>query len=113
MLAMMSCTEGRDAGDLWGMWQSADTPGQYISFSGNVVSFRSHDRGEVFGKFQHVGDSLFIMCVSPYQRLEDTLAIEEYYHFRPFHNIRLRILTLDGKRLIMQQGAQQWRFNSY
>ena len=60
-LLAASCQEGREAGDLWGQWR---TDGQrYLSFSGSIAWFKANGV-EVFGNFQHQGDSLFIQCSS-------------------------------------------------
>lgn len=55
--------------------------------------------GEVFGNFQHVGDSLFIQCYSIKELQTDTTIVEESYGFRPFNNIRLKIESIDDDNL--------------
>ena len=59
-----SCQEGGDAGDLWGQWRLEDSDTKYISFSGSIVWIKNLNENELYGNFQHVGDSLFIQCSS-------------------------------------------------
>ena len=64
ILLLSSCQEGGEAGDLFGQWRLVGHDTQYISFSGSLTLLRSTDEAEVFGNFQHIGDSLFIQCYS-------------------------------------------------
>ena len=109
----VSCQEGGDAGDLWGQWRQTDSDEQYISFSGHLVLFRHLTQGEVFGKAQQVGDSLFIQCVSIYSLPKDTAMIEQTYGFKPFTDIRLRVNTLNGDRLVLSKDGRTWTFRKY
>ena len=110
---LSACQEGGEAGDLFGQWRLTGSDKQYISFSGSICLFRNVHKGEVFGKFQHVGDSLFIQCVSIEKAPEDTTLVENTFGFKPFTNIRLRIDQLDDDNLVLSQGAQQWSFYKY
>ena len=102
--------EGRDAGDLLGQWRLTDT--QYISFSGSIVSFRNGGN-EVFGNFQHVGDSLFIQCYSIYGKASDVTMVENEFGFKPFGNIRVKIDALDSDQLLLSKDAQRWSLRKY
>ena len=61
-LCFASCQEGREAGDLLGQWRLAGSDMNYLSFSGSVALFRNSEStdNQVYGNFQHKGDSLFI-----------------------------------------------------
>ena len=113
----LSCQEGWEAGDLWGQWRLRGSDTHYISFSGKVTQFRDVDKGTekgmVFGQFEHVGDSLFIRCSSIKGLPSDTAVIEESFGMKPFTNIRLKIVNLDGDNLILTQGTQTWSFYRY
>ena len=63
-LFLVSCQEGREAGDLLGQWRMVGSDTKYISFSGSITWIRCLPDDEVFGNFQHIGDSLFIQCYS-------------------------------------------------
>ncbi len=112
-LLLTACQEGRDAGDLLGQWRLTDSDTKYVSFSGSVALFRSTTEGQVFGNFQHVGDSLFIQCYSINGEKSDTTMVEESYGFRPFNNIRLKIEKLDSDRLILSKEGRTWNFFLY
>lgn len=75
--------------------------------------FRSLTEGEVFGNFQHVGDSLFIQCYSIKEQQTDTAIVEESYGFRPFNNIRLKIESIDDDNLLISKGDRKWSFYKY
>ena len=112
-----SCQEGREAGDLLGQWRLSDT--QYISFSGSVVQFRnvvdnSWTMG-VFGNFQHVGDSIFIQCYSILEEdhENDINLIENEFGFKPFNNIRVKVVSLDNDNLIRNKEERQWAMRKY
>jgi len=107
---LTSCQEGRDAGDLLGQWRLTDT--QYISFSGSIVSFRNGGN-EVFGNFQHVGDSLFIQCYSIYGKETDVTMVENEFGFKPFGNIRVKIDALDSDHLLLSKDAKWWSLRKY
>ena len=110
-----ACQEGGDAGDLFGQWRLTDS--QYISFSGSIASFRSISdnqlKGEVFAKFQHVGDSLFMQCSSIYKEKSDTTMVEDDFGMKPFTNIRVKIDALDGDHLQLSKDGQHWSFEKY
>ena len=109
-LLAASCQEGREAGDLWGQWR---TDGQrYLSFSGSVAWFKANG-AEIFGNFQHQGDSLFIQCYSEKALRSDTVIVEESFGFKPFNNIRVKIEALDNDHLILKNDQHSWTFNKY
>ena len=108
-----SCQEGGDAGDLFGMWRMTGSDTNYISFSGSITCFNNPEKNFVFGNFQHESDSLFIQLYSKDGLKSDTTMIEESFGFRPFHDIRLRIETLNNDRLVLTQDAQKWSFYKY
>ena len=110
---LSSCQEGNEAGDLLGQWRMSGSDTRYLYFSGSIASFRGINEGEVFGNFQHVGDSLFIQCYSIKEVLSDTLMVEESYGFKPFKNIRVKIESMDGDRLILSKEQQYWSFDKY
>ncbi|MBR1557145.1 MAG: lipocalin-like domain-containing protein [Prevotella sp.] len=108
-----SCQEGSEAGDLFGQWRMTGSDTQYISFSGSVTLLRNTAEGEVFGNFQHVGDSLFIQCYSIEGEPYDTVIVEDFFGLKPFNNIRLKIENLDNEHLVLNQGDQIWSFYKY
>ena len=90
-----------------------DSDPQYMSFSGSVTVFRNQINGDVYGNFQHIGDSLFIQCYSVYGELADTITVEEKFGFKPFNNIRVKIAALDNDQLIITKGSQTWSLHKY
>lgn len=112
-LLLTSCQEGGDAGDLLGQWRLSGSDTQYISFSGSIVWMKKLKENELYGNFQHVGDSLFIQCYSIKGIPEDTTLVEERFGFRPFNNIRLKIESLSSDRLQLRQNHQTWSFEKY
>jgi len=116
-LLFSSCQEGYEAGDLRGQWRMTNSDSKYIAFSGSVAVFRSTTptrlENEVFGNFQHTGDSLFIQCHSIEGLPVDTTTVENSFGFKPFSNIRVKIETLDGDRLVLSKGNQTWNFDKY
>ena len=112
-LFFASCQEGSDAGDLWGQWRLAGSDTKYISFSGSIVWVKNLNENELYGNFQHVGDSLFIQCYSINGIPEDTTLVENSCGFRPFNNIRLKIETLSSDRLLLRKDSQTWAFDKY
>ena len=108
-----SCQEGRDAGDLLGQWRLSGSDMKYISFSGSIVWVKNLGENELYGNFQHVGDSLFIQCYSIKGIPEDTTLVENSFGFRPFNNIRLKIENLSSDRLQLRQDNQAWAFDKY
>jgi hypothetical protein len=113
IILLTACDEGRDAGDLHGQWRMSGSDTKFIGFSGSVTMFRSLTEGEVFGNFQHVGDSLFIQCYSIKELQTDTTIVEESYGFRPFNNIRLKIESIDDDNLLISKGDRKWSFYKY
>ena len=113
MLLLSSCQEGGEAGDLFGQWRLAGHDTQYISFSGSITLLRSTDETEVFGNFQHVGDSLFIQCYSIEALPLDTVVVERTFGFSPFNNIRLRIENINSDRLVLSKDGRIWSFDKY
>ena len=110
---LASCQEGGEAGDLWGQWRMTESDDKYLSFSGSVLLFRNISEGEVFGNFQHVGDSLFMQCYSANGSPSDTTIVETAFGFRPFNNIRVKIETLDGDILVLSKDDKTWSFYKY
>lgn len=113
IILLTACDEGRDAGDLHGQWRMSGSDTKFIGFSGSVTMFRSLMEGEVFGNFQHVGDSLFIQCYSIKELQTDTTIVEESYGFRPFNNIRLKIESIDDDNLLLSKEDRKWSFYKY
>lgn len=112
-LLLSSCQEGGDAGDLLGQWRLAGSDTKYISFSGSITWIKNLYETEVYGNFQHRGDSLFIQCFSKKGQPTDTVLIEKTFGFRPFSNIRLKIDRLDGDNLVLSKDNQRWSFYKY
>jgi hypothetical protein len=110
---LFSCQEGRDAGDLLGQWRVAGSDTKYISFSGSIAWIKDLQGSNVYGNFQHVGDSLFIQCYSINGIPEDTVLVENTFGFRPFNNIRVKIETLSSDRLQLRQDNQTWTLDKY
>ena len=113
IILLISCEEGREAGKLYGQWRMSSSDTKYISFSGSITSIKDLVEGEVFGNFQHVGDSLFIQCYSKDNLLSDTIMIESSYGFKPFNNIRLKIESIDNDNLVISKGGKIWSFFKY
>ena len=112
-LLVSSCQEGREAGDLLGQWQMAGNNDLYLAFSGSVTVCRNSAGANVYGNFQHTGDSLFIQCYSEKAEKADTIMIEESFGFKPFNNIRVKIAALDNDQLVITKGSQTWSFHKY
>jgi hypothetical protein len=110
---LLSCQEGGDAGDLWGQWRLTGSDTQYISFSGSIVWIKNLGENELYGNFQHTGDSLFIQCYSINGIPQDTALVENTFGFRPFNNIRLKIEELSSDRLQLSRDNHTWRFDKY
>ena len=116
-ILLTACQEGGDAGDLLGQWRMTGSDSRYLSFAGSIAEFRLVENNnlmsEVFGNFQHVGDSLFIHCYSIYGGKNDTLTVEQEFGFRPFDNIRLKIDVLDNDHLTLSKDGRLWSFYKY
>ena len=110
---LTSCQEGKDAGDMLGQWRLDNYDSKYISFSGSVSFIKDMNTGAVYGNFQHVGDSLFIQCYSEKEQKSDTITVEESFGFKPFNNIRTKIVALDSDQLILTKNEQTWSFHKY
>ena len=114
---LFSCQEGGEAGDLLGQWRMVGTDTHYMAFSGSLTVFRmisgSELKSQVYGNFQHQGDSIFIQCYSIKGDPSDTLIIENTFGFRPFNNIRLKIDRLDDDNLVLSKDNQRWSFYKY
>jgi hypothetical protein len=114
---LSSCQEGSEAGDLLGQWRLTGSDTNYMSFSGSVALFRTTNNGyleaQIYGNFQHQGDSLFIQCYSVEGLRSDTVIVEESFGFKPFNNIRVKIEALDNDHLILKNDQQSWTFNKY
>ena len=115
MLLFSSCQEGGEAVDLFGQWHMTGSDSEYISFSGSVTVFRTTRQvgAQVFGNFQHTGDSLFIQCYSIEGEPSDTAIVEQSFGFKPFTDIRLKVATLSSDRLVLSKDGQTWEFNKY
>lgn len=113
LLLTSSCQEGGDAGDLLGQWRLSGSDTKYISFSGSIVWMKSLGENELYGNFQHEGDSLFIQCYSINGIPEDTMLVENSFGFKSFNNIRLKIETLSSECLLLRQNNQTWTFDKY
>lgn len=111
--SLLSCQEGGDAGDLLGQWRLAGSDTKYISFSGSIAWIKNLNENQVYGNFQHVGDSLFIQCYSIKGIPADTALVENSFNLRPFNNIRLKIETLSSDRLLLRKDNQTWTFDKY
>ncbi len=110
---LMSCQEGREAGDLLGQWRMVGSDTKYISFSGSITWIRCLPDDEVFGNFQHIGDSLFIQCYSIEGNVADTILVEDTYAFKPFNDIRIKIESLTSDKLIISKDRHIWSFDKY
>jgi hypothetical protein len=110
---LLSCQEGGDAGDLLGQWRLSGSDTKYISFSGGITWIKNVGENELYGNFQHMGDSLFIQCYSINGIPQDTALVENTFGFRPFNNIRLKIETLSSDRLLLRKDNQTWSFDKY
>ena len=110
---LLSCQEGGDAGDGLGQWRLSGCDTEYISFSGGITWIKNVGENELYGNFQHVGDSLFIQCYSINGIPQDTALVENTFGFRPFNNIRLKIETLSSDRLLLRKDNQTWSFDKY
>lgn len=108
-----SCQEGREAGDLLGQWRMEGSDSKYISFSSSLTLLRNINDKEVWGHFQHRGDSLYIQCYSISGDPADTAFVEQVYGFTPFSDIRLRIQALDSEHLVLNKGDKTWSFYKY
>jgi hypothetical protein len=112
-ILLTACQEGREAGELFGQWRMAGSDLNYISFSGSITWIRNLKEGEVYGNFQHTGDSLFIQCYSIEGEPKDTAIVEKTFGFKPFRNIRIKIESLTSDQLIVSQKGQTWSFDKY
>ena len=93
----------------------ADSDRLYISFSGHIARLQDTHHGEIFvyGNFQHVGDSIFLQCFSKEGVAKDTTMVEEAFGFKPFNNIRLKVVSVNSDRLVLSKDQQTWSFSSY
>ena len=113
LFLLASCQEGREAGDLLGQWQMSGNDNLYLAFSGSVAVCRNGGGANVYGNFQHTGDSLFIQCYSIYQEKADTILVEDHFGFKPFNNIRLKIEQLDNDHITLSKNGKTWIFNKW
>jgi len=113
LFLLASCQEGREAGDLLGQWQMSGNDNLYLAFSGSVAVCRNGGGANVYGNFQHTGDSLFIQCYSIYQEKADTILVEDHFGFKPFNNIRLKIEQLDSDHITLSKSGQMWTFRKW
>ena len=110
---LSSCQEGREAGDLLGQWRLTDSESKFISFSGSITWIKNLNDNEVYGNFQHQGDSLFMQCFSKQGIAADTMLVEQTFGFGPFTDIRLKIDKLDDDNLVLSKDNQRWSFYKY
>lgn len=115
ILLLVSCQEGGEAGDFFGQWRLTGSDKNYLSFAGSLALFRNTltTDNQVFGNFQHKGDSLFIQCYSAKEKAKDTTIVEDYFGFKPFNDIRLKVVTLDHNQLILSNSDKTWVFEKY
>ena len=118
VILLVACQEGREAGDLLGQWRLKGSDTNYLSFSGSValfrdISFSDLAKGQIYGNFQHKGDSLFIQCYSVRETASDTTVVENNFGFRPFNNIRVKVAALDKDQLVLTKDGQTWNFEKY
>lgn len=113
LFLLASCQEGREAGDLLGQWQMSGNDNLYLAFSGSVAVCRNGGGANVYGNFQHTGDSLFIQCYSIYQEKADTILVEDHFGFKPFNNICLKIEQLDSDHITLSKSGQTWTFRKW
>ncbi|MCR5065787.1 MAG: lipocalin-like domain-containing protein [Bacteroidales bacterium] len=110
---LSACQEGGEAGDLFGQWRLKGADNKYISFAGSITVIRSIGEGEVYGNFQHIGDSLFIQCYSIKGERIDTVIVKNTFGFDSFNNIRVRIDKLDDDDLVISNTNKTWSFYQY
>lgn len=101
-----------------GQWRLKGSDTNYLSFSGSVALFRDITfsdlaKGQIFGNFQHKGDSLFIQCYSIKGTPSDTTVVENNFGFKPFNNIRVKVAALDKDQLVLTKDSQIWSFEKY
>ncbi|MBQ8989637.1 MAG: lipocalin-like domain-containing protein [Prevotella sp.] len=115
LFLLISCQEGSEAGDFLGQWRLTGSDQNFLGFSGSVIVFRNSQStdNQVYGNFQHKGDSLFIQCYSAKKKANDTTVVEEIFGFKPFNNIRMKIVTLDKDHLILSKNNKTWSFEKY
>ena len=113
ILLLTSCQEGGDAGDLFGQWRMDNSDTKYISFSGSIVWIKDLNMGDIYGNFQHQGDSLFIQYYSKKGEKNDTVIVEDSFGFKPINNVRMRIVTLEKDKLVLDKNGQTWSFYKY
>ena len=114
-----SCQEGGNAHGGYGSYNSGyyDYTSlfdeQYISFSGSIVQFHTVTpdnvmNSQIFGKFQHVGDSLFIQCYSINDSQHDIDVVENVFGFYPFNNIRVKIKFVGDNAIQLTDNSHEW-----
>ena len=113
LMLLAACQEGGEAGDLFGQWRLKGSEAKYISFSGSITWFKDLAVGNVFGNFNHYGDSLAIEWHSINGDPTDTLVIENTFGPRSFNGIRFKVVTLDGESLVLSKDSQTWSFSKY
>lgn len=113
LFLLSSCQEGGEAGDLFGQWRMKGSDSKYICFSGSISVIREIHIGEIYGQFQHVGDSLFIEFVSVEGIPSDTAIVENDFGFKPFNNTHLKIDRLDSDDLVLSKDGKTWSFYKY
>ena len=83
-----------------------------------MVLFRLVVRGEVYGSFQHTGDSLFMQCYTSGRPMfdpavTDTFIVEKRFGLKPFNDIRLKIDKLTDDQLRLSRDGQTWEFDKW
>ncbi len=127
LFLLTACQNEGDIGSLYGQWKltNSHVNGEnklfdniYFSFQGKVVWVKSvnadnHTYNDVFGNFQHVGDSLLINFVQKSELTTTASLIEERCGFADADNVRVLIRNLDSSELILLDGDNYWNFEKY
>ena len=87
--------------------------GIYTSGPWRFSAAYAFDNGNIYGNFQHEGDSLFMQYYSKKAEKTDTVVVEQSFGFRPLNNVRVRIATLDNDRLVLTKDNRTWSFRKY
>lgn len=124
---LSACQNEGDIGYLYGQWslKSSYINGEnkkydniYFSFQGKVVWVKSvnatyHTYNDVFGNFDHVGDSILFSFVQKSESTTTTFLIKEKCGFSDADNVRLLIKNIDSSELILIDRDNYWYFEKY
>lgn len=130
MLITVICTACQNEGyigDLYGQWslkkscidkQVTEHDNLFFSFQGKViwakrVNYGSHTYGDVVGRFEHCGDSLFMNFIQQNEYTSPESLIEGDFGFKNCENVRLQVRTLDDSSLMLVSGDDYWQFEKY